>query len=61
MGRLRFILGVVLMVGGPSVGILVLRAAVGDRAHAQAALVAAADREVEARHAAGAARGRGAE
>jgi len=51
MRRLRFILGVVLVVGGPSAGILVLRAAVGDRARAQAALVAAADREVEARHA----------
>ncbi|HVU52680.1 MAG TPA: serine/threonine-protein kinase [Polyangia bacterium] len=51
MRRLRFITGVVLVLGGPSAGILVLRAAVGDRARAQAALVAAADREAEARHA----------
>jgi serine/threonine-protein kinase len=51
MRRLRVLVGVVLMLGGPSAGILVLRAAVGDQARAQAALLAAADREVESRHA----------
>jgi hypothetical protein len=51
MRRLRVTLGVLLMLGGPSAGILVLRAAVGDQARAQAALLAAADREVETRHA----------
>jgi hypothetical protein len=51
MRRLRVIIGVALMLGGPSAGILVLRAAVGDQARAQAALLAAADHEVEARHA----------
>jgi hypothetical protein len=51
MRRLRVIVGVALMLAGPSAGILVLRAAVGDQARAQAALLAAADREVEARHA----------
>jgi eukaryotic-like serine/threonine-protein kinase len=51
MRRLRVTFGVALMLGGPSAGILVLRAAMGDGARAQAALVAAADRELESRHA----------
>jgi serine/threonine-protein kinase len=51
MRRFRVFLGVLLMLGGPSAGILVLRAAVGDQARAQAALLAAADREAETRHA----------
>ncbi len=51
MRRLRVIIGVALMLGGPSAGILAMRAAVGDQARAQASLLAAADHEVEARHA----------
>jgi hypothetical protein len=51
MRRLRIIIGVLLVLGGPSAGILVLRAAVGDQARAQAALLVAADRVAEARHA----------
>jgi serine/threonine-protein kinase len=51
MHRLRVIFGIALMVGGPAAGILAMRAAVGDQARAQAALLAAADREIDARHA----------
>jgi serine/threonine-protein kinase len=51
MHRLRVIIGIALMVGGPAAGILAMRAAMGDQARAQAALLAAADREAEARHA----------
>jgi hypothetical protein len=38
------------MLGGPSAGILAMRYAVGDQVRAQAALLAATNREVEARH-----------
>ena len=49
MRRIRVFIGVVLMLGGPSAGILAMRAVVGDQARAQAALLAAASREAEAR------------
>ena len=51
MRRFRVAIGIVLLLGGPAAGILVLRAAVGDQARAQAALVATANREVESRDA----------
>ncbi len=51
MRRIRVFIGVVLMLGGPSAGILAMRAAMGDQARAQAALLAAASRDAETRDA----------
>jgi hypothetical protein len=49
MRRLRVTLGIALVLGGPAAGILAMRAAVGDQARAQAALLAAASRDSESR------------
>jgi hypothetical protein len=49
MRRIRVTLGIVLMLGGPSAGILAMRVALGDQARAQASLVAAASRDADSR------------
>ncbi|HEY2730743.1 MAG TPA: hypothetical protein VGK52_12455, partial [Polyangia bacterium] len=49
MRRIRVTAGIALMLGGPSAGILAMRAALGDQARAQATLLATANRETEVR------------
>ena len=49
MRRTRVIMGIVLVLAGPSVAILAMRIAVGDQARAQASLLAAVNHDTEAR------------